>query len=76
MGDLSSVTQGTAVGSQQAAASVASLAALADDLRASVAAFRLDADRAATHAGHGNGHGHAPAPARGVLVGANGAAQY
>jgi hypothetical protein len=38
------VTTSTTAGTQQAAASVASLAALADDLRASVATFRLDTD--------------------------------
>ncbi len=43
MGEISSVTTSTTAGTQQAASSVASLAVLADDLRASVAAFRLDA---------------------------------
>ena len=62
MSELSSVTQGTAVGSQQAAASVASLATLADDLRESVATFRLEPEQAQAgtngHNGHnGNGYG-------------------
>ena len=56
MGELSSVTQGTASGSQQAATSVASLAALADDLRESVAAFRLEANGHSNGNGSGNGH--------------------
>ena len=51
MNELSTVTRDTAVGSQQAASSVASLATLADDLRASVATFRLD-----TVPAYGNGH--------------------
>jgi twitching motility protein PilJ len=42
MGEISSVTTSTTAGTQQAAASVAGLAALADDLRSSVAAFRLE----------------------------------
>jgi methyl-accepting chemotaxis protein len=58
MGELSTVTQGTAVGSQQAATSVASLAALADDLRESIAAFRLEAGVTANGNGNGNGYGH------------------
>ena len=41
MGEISGITTGTTAGTQQAAASVGALAALADDLRASVAAFRL-----------------------------------
>jgi hypothetical protein len=55
------VTQGTAVGSQQAATSVASLAALADDLRESIAAFRLEAGTAPNGNGHGYGLGHGSA---------------
>ena len=47
MGELSQVTQGTASGSQQAATSIASLATLADDLRESVATFRLGPDERA-----------------------------
>ncbi len=63
MGELSTVTQGTASGSQQAATSVASLAALADDLRESVAAFRLDAGQGPSTNGQNgqnrhNGHGY------------------
>jgi twitching motility protein PilJ len=61
MGELSTVTQGTAVGSQQAATSVASLAALADDLRESIAAFRLEAGTAPNGNGHGYGLGHGSA---------------
>jgi methyl-accepting chemotaxis protein len=45
MGEVSALTTGTTAGTQQAAASVAALAALATDLRASVAAFRLEAGR-------------------------------
>jgi twitching motility protein PilJ len=41
MGEISGITTGTTAGTQQAAASVASLATLAGDLRESVAAFRL-----------------------------------
>jgi methyl-accepting chemotaxis protein len=44
MGEISSVTTSTTAGTQQAASSVAALAALADDLRSSVATFRLDTD--------------------------------
>jgi methyl-accepting chemotaxis protein len=59
MSELSTVTQGTAVGSQQAAASVASLATLADDLRESVATFRLDPDYGQNGMNGSNGHnGH------------------
>ncbi|HEY8602687.1 MAG TPA: methyl-accepting chemotaxis protein [Thermomicrobiales bacterium] len=59
MSELSTVTQGTAVGSQQAAASVASLATLADDLRESVATFRLDPEHAMNGMNGSNGHnGH------------------
>ena len=47
MGELSQVTQGTASGSQQATTSIASLATLADDLRESVATFRLGPDERA-----------------------------
>jgi truncated hemoglobin YjbI len=46
MGEISGITTGTTAGTQQAAASVAALATLADDLRASVAAFRLGNDGA------------------------------
>jgi methyl-accepting chemotaxis protein len=68
MGELSQVTQGTASGSQQAATSIASLATLADDLRESVATFRLGPDeRTNGHTatqqvahGHDNGNGHRP----------------
>ncbi len=44
MGEISSVTTSTTAGTQQAASSIAALAALADDLRASVATFRLGAE--------------------------------
>lgn len=44
MNEISEVTHGTAVGTEHAAASVATLARLATDLRASVAAFRLGDD--------------------------------
>ncbi|HEY8599272.1 MAG TPA: hypothetical protein VIL85_12625, partial [Thermomicrobiales bacterium] len=47
MGEISGITTGTTAGTQQAAASVGALAALADDLRASVAAFRLGTEPAA-----------------------------
>jgi methyl-accepting chemotaxis protein len=47
MGEISGITTGTTAGTQQAAASVGALAALADDLRASVAAFRLGAEPSA-----------------------------
>ena len=43
MGEVSGITASTTTGSQQAAISVAALAALADGLRASVATFRLEA---------------------------------
>ena len=46
MGEISGITAGTTAGTQQAAASVGALAALADDLRESVAAFRLGAEPA------------------------------
>ena len=71
MSELSTVTQGTAVGSQQAAASVASLATLADDLRESVATFRLDPEHAAngTNGSNGhNGHGYGLPSASATLV--------
>ena len=42
MGEISAVTQSTSAGTEQASGAVAALATLADDLRASVAAFRLD----------------------------------
>ena len=41
MGEISSATTSTSAGTQQAAASVAGLAALADDLRSSVAGFKV-----------------------------------
>jgi methyl-accepting chemotaxis protein len=76
MSELSTATQGTAVGSQQAAASVASLATLADDLRESVATFRLDPEHATNGAngtngssGH-NGHGYGLPSASATLVAA------
>ncbi len=47
MGELSQVTQGTVSGSQQTATAIASLATLADDLRESVATFRLGPDERA-----------------------------
>ncbi len=50
MGEISGLTTSTTAGTQQAVASVAALAALADDLRASVAAFRLGTDEAAPFA--------------------------
>ncbi len=45
MTEVSSLTTDTTAGTQQAAASVAALATLADDLRESVAAFRLGDER-------------------------------
>jgi len=42
MTEISGITTGTTAGTQQAAAAVAALATLADDLRLGVAAFRLD----------------------------------
>jgi methyl-accepting chemotaxis protein len=42
MGEISAVTQRTSAGTEQASGAVAALATLADDLRASVAAFRLE----------------------------------
>ena len=63
MGELSQETQGTATGSQQAATSIASLATLADDLRESVATYRLGADErmdghvTAYRERHSNGNG-------------------
>ena len=59
MGEISSVTTSTTAGTQQAAASVAGLAALADDLRSSVAAFRLEMEeqsRAESYPTAGAGH--------------------
>ena len=44
MGDISSVTQQNAVGTQEATVSIRNLAQLADELRASVSAFKLGAD--------------------------------
>jgi twitching motility protein PilJ len=41
MGEISEVTQQTAAGTQQAALSIGNLAALADELRASVSTFKL-----------------------------------
>ena len=58
MSQISSVTQETAAGAEEASGSVATLTRLADDLRAGVAAFRLE--RAAAADGYG-------------LTGANGA---
>jgi twitching motility protein PilJ len=49
MGEISGITTGTTAGTQQAAASVAALAALADDLRASVATFRLGTEGTVPH---------------------------
>jgi twitching motility protein PilJ len=49
MGEISGITTGTTAGTQQAAASVAALAALADDLRASVATFRLGTEGTMPH---------------------------
>jgi twitching motility protein PilJ len=48
MDEISEVTQQTAAGTKQAAVSISSLALLADELRASVSAFRLPG---------GDGHG-------------------
>jgi len=42
MTEISGITAGTTAGTRHAAAAVAALAALADDLRRGVAAFRLD----------------------------------
>ncbi len=55
MHEVSSLTTGTTAGTQQAAASVAALATLADDLRESVATFRLgDEAKAGPIAGGGH----------------------
>ncbi|MFN8512402.1 MAG: methyl-accepting chemotaxis protein [Chloroflexia bacterium] len=75
MGELSTVTQGTAVGSQQAATSVASLAALADDLRESIAAFRLEAGTATNGNGSGNGYGYGHGSAAEPLIAAGNASR-
>jgi methyl-accepting chemotaxis protein len=78
MGELSQVTQGTAAGSHQVGASIASLAALADDLRESVATFRLGPGgrtngRATAHQGaHGQGNRngyHLAGPSAPLIVG-------
>jgi twitching motility protein PilJ len=63
MGEISSVTTSTTAGTQQAAASVAALAALADDLRASVATFRLSTETNARRGGQRGGARPASRPA-------------
>jgi methyl-accepting chemotaxis protein len=60
MSEISAVTQSTSAGTEQASGAVAALATLADDLRASVAAFRL-------------GGGPAESGARALGAGGNGA---
>jgi methyl-accepting chemotaxis protein len=50
MGEIAEVTQQTAAGTKQAAASISTLALLADELRASTSTFKLP-----------NGNGHEPA---------------
>jgi twitching motility protein PilJ len=62
MGEISSATTSTSAGTQQAAASVAALAALADDLRASVATFRLGTESGSKRATSSNTQ-RAPRPA-------------
>jgi twitching motility protein PilJ len=72
MNEISSITQTTASGTKQAAVSVNHLAALADELRASVSAFRLPTAYAGgadveygqevEHNGNGNGSGHGSRP--------------
>jgi twitching motility protein PilJ len=69
MGEISEITQRTAAGATAGAEAVSRLARLADDLRASVSAFRLpDADGPAAPMGPGraaerNGHDAAGVPA-------------
>jgi twitching motility protein PilJ len=62
MTEISGITQTTAGGTKQAAAAAQGLAALADELRESVAAFRLPAPVAPPKAAARNGraNGHAP----------------
>ncbi|MGN6563981.1 MAG: methyl-accepting chemotaxis protein [Thermomicrobiales bacterium] len=69
MGELSSVTQHNAAETEQAASSAAMLATLADDLRASVATFRLEADQPAGQP-NGSDNGHNTAEAALVPAGA------
>ncbi|HEX5504225.1 MAG TPA: methyl-accepting chemotaxis protein [Thermomicrobiales bacterium] len=76
MSEISAVTQHTTAGAELASTSVAGLATLANDLRSSVAAFRLgrEVHEAAYTTGAGNGAAdpHANGAAAGYAVAANG----
>jgi twitching motility protein PilJ len=67
MGELSAVTQHNATETQQAASSAATLATLADDLRSSVATFRLEPGQPN---GHSSGNGYDAAEVALVPAGA------
>ncbi|HEU4391429.1 MAG TPA: methyl-accepting chemotaxis protein, partial [Blastocatellia bacterium] len=63
MGNISDITQHTAAGIKQSAIAVNNLAGLADELRSSVASFKLPSGYGNGN-GHsrGNGHGHGSGP--------------
>ena len=69
MGELSSVTQHNATETQQAASSAATLATLADDLRSSVATFRLESGQQ-NDQGNSSGNGYDVAEPALALAGA------
>jgi twitching motility protein PilJ len=63
MGNISDITQHTAAGIKQSAIAVNNLASLADELRSSVASFKLPSGYGNGNGhGRGNGHGHGSGP--------------
>jgi len=69
MGEISSATTSSTAGTQQAAASIAALAALADDLRASVATFRLGTEARTEQGGPRKDSGRSRPAARPAFAG-------